>query len=65
MARSITTIEGLSIDRSHPQQRAWIAEQWRMPYEEGPVLPSPSGHWQSCHACHVCRAYVGGEGGAE
>jgi hypothetical protein len=30
--------------------------KWRMPHEEGPVLPSPSGHWQSCHACHVCRA---------
>ena len=24
---SITTIEGLSVDRSHPLQRAWIAEQ--------------------------------------
>jgi len=26
-ARKITTIEGLSPDRSHPVQRAWIAEQ--------------------------------------
>jgi isoquinoline 1-oxidoreductase alpha subunit len=26
-AASITTIEGLSVDRSHPLQRAWIAEQ--------------------------------------
>jgi isoquinoline 1-oxidoreductase subunit alpha len=26
-ARKITTIEGLSTDRSHPVQRAWIAEQ--------------------------------------
>lgn len=26
-ARRITTIEGLSPDRSHPVQRAWIAEQ--------------------------------------
>jgi isoquinoline 1-oxidoreductase subunit alpha len=26
-ARKITTIEGLSNDRSHPVQRAWIAEQ--------------------------------------
>ncbi len=26
-ARKITTIEGLSRDRSHPLQRAWIAEQ--------------------------------------
>jgi isoquinoline 1-oxidoreductase alpha subunit len=25
--QSITTIEGLSTDRSHPVQRAWIAEQ--------------------------------------
>ena len=25
--RSITTIEGLSADRSHPLQQAWIAEQ--------------------------------------
>lgn len=25
--RKITTIEGLSTDRSHPVQRAWIAEQ--------------------------------------
>jgi isoquinoline 1-oxidoreductase alpha subunit len=25
--RRITTIEGLSSDRSHPVQRAWIAEQ--------------------------------------
>ncbi len=25
--RSVTTIEGLSDDRSHPVQRAWIAEQ--------------------------------------
>jgi isoquinoline 1-oxidoreductase subunit alpha len=25
--RKITTIEGLSADRSHPLQRAWIAEQ--------------------------------------
>jgi aerobic-type carbon monoxide dehydrogenase small subunit (CoxS/CutS family) len=25
--RKVTTIEGLSIDRSHPIQRAWIAEQ--------------------------------------
>ena len=25
--RNITTIEGLSADRSHPLQRAWIAEQ--------------------------------------
>ena len=25
--RSVTTIEGLSINRSHPIQRAWIAEQ--------------------------------------
>jgi len=25
--RSVTTIEGLSSDRSHPIQRAWIAEQ--------------------------------------
>jgi isoquinoline 1-oxidoreductase alpha subunit len=25
--RSITTVEGLSPDRSHPLQRAWIAEQ--------------------------------------
>jgi aerobic-type carbon monoxide dehydrogenase small subunit (CoxS/CutS family) len=24
--RSITTIEGLSVDKSHPVQRAWIAE---------------------------------------
>jgi hypothetical protein len=30
------------------------ASPWRMPYEEGPVSPSPSGHWQSCHACHAC-----------
>jgi isoquinoline 1-oxidoreductase alpha subunit len=26
-ARRITTIEGLSTDRSHPLQKAWIAEQ--------------------------------------
>ena len=26
-ARRVTTIEGLSRDRSHPVQRAWIAEQ--------------------------------------
>ena len=26
-SRKITTIEGLSSDRSHPVQRAWIAEQ--------------------------------------
>ena len=26
-ARHVTTIEGLSSDRSHPVQRAWIAEQ--------------------------------------
>ena len=26
-ARQVTTIEGLSPDRSHPVQRAWIAEQ--------------------------------------
>lgn len=26
-AQKITTIEGLSADRSHPVQRAWIAEQ--------------------------------------
>ena len=26
-ARRVTTIEGLSPDRSHPMQRAWIAEQ--------------------------------------
>ena len=26
-AKKITTIEGLSTDRSHPIQRAWIAEQ--------------------------------------
>jgi aerobic-type carbon monoxide dehydrogenase small subunit (CoxS/CutS family) len=26
-ARRITTIEGLSADRSHPVQRAWVAEQ--------------------------------------
>ena len=26
-AKTITTIEGLSPDRSHPVQRAWIAEQ--------------------------------------
>jgi isoquinoline 1-oxidoreductase subunit alpha len=26
-AKKITTIEGLSTDRSHPVQRAWIAEQ--------------------------------------
>ena len=26
-ARQVTTIEGLSADRSHPIQRAWIAEQ--------------------------------------
>ncbi len=26
-AKKITTIEGLSSDRSHPVQRAWIAEQ--------------------------------------
>jgi isoquinoline 1-oxidoreductase alpha subunit len=26
-AKKITTIEGLSLDRSHPVQRAWIAEQ--------------------------------------
>jgi len=25
--KKITTIEGLSLDRSHPVQRAWIAEQ--------------------------------------
>jgi aerobic-type carbon monoxide dehydrogenase small subunit (CoxS/CutS family) len=25
--RKVTTIEGLSADRSHPVQRAWIAEQ--------------------------------------
>lgn len=25
--RQVTTIEGLSVDRSHPVQRAWIAEQ--------------------------------------
>ena len=25
--RKVTTIEGLSVDRSHPVQRAWIAEQ--------------------------------------
>jgi isoquinoline 1-oxidoreductase alpha subunit len=25
--RSVTTIEGLSADRSHPLQQAWIAEQ--------------------------------------
>ncbi len=25
--RSVTTIEGLSADRSHPLQKAWIAEQ--------------------------------------
>jgi isoquinoline 1-oxidoreductase subunit alpha len=25
--RKITTIEGLSVDRSHPVQKAWIAEQ--------------------------------------
>jgi aerobic-type carbon monoxide dehydrogenase small subunit (CoxS/CutS family) len=25
--KRVTTIEGLSIDRSHPVQRAWIAEQ--------------------------------------
>jgi isoquinoline 1-oxidoreductase alpha subunit len=27
VGRTITTIEGLSPDRSHPLQRAWIAEQ--------------------------------------
>lgn len=26
-AKKVTTIEGLSADRSHPVQRAWIAEQ--------------------------------------
>ena len=26
-ARAVTTIEGLSVDRSHPVQKAWIAEQ--------------------------------------
>jgi aerobic-type carbon monoxide dehydrogenase small subunit (CoxS/CutS family) len=26
-AKKITTIEGLSSDRSHPVQKAWIAEQ--------------------------------------
>jgi len=26
-AKKITTIEGLSVDRSHPLQRAWITEQ--------------------------------------
>jgi aerobic-type carbon monoxide dehydrogenase small subunit (CoxS/CutS family) len=26
-AKKITTIEGLSVDNSHPVQRAWIAEQ--------------------------------------
>lgn len=26
-SKKITTIEGLSLDRSHPVQRAWIAEQ--------------------------------------
>jgi isoquinoline 1-oxidoreductase subunit alpha len=26
-AKRVTTIEGLSLDRSHPVQRAWIAEQ--------------------------------------
>lgn len=26
-AKKVTTIEGLSSDRSHPVQRAWIAEQ--------------------------------------
>jgi aerobic-type carbon monoxide dehydrogenase small subunit (CoxS/CutS family) len=26
-AKKITTIEGLSVDRSHPVQKAWIAEQ--------------------------------------
>lgn len=26
-ARAVTTIEGLSLDRSHPLQRAWIAEE--------------------------------------
>jgi isoquinoline 1-oxidoreductase subunit alpha len=26
-AKKITTIEGLSVERSHPVQRAWIAEQ--------------------------------------
>ena len=26
-AKRITTIEGLSVDRSHPVQKAWIAEQ--------------------------------------
>jgi isoquinoline 1-oxidoreductase subunit alpha len=26
-AKTVTTIEGLSADRSHPVQRAWIAEQ--------------------------------------
>jgi isoquinoline 1-oxidoreductase alpha subunit len=25
--RQVTTVEGLSSDRSHPLQRAWIAEQ--------------------------------------
>ena len=25
--RRVTTIEGLSVDRSHPIQRAWVAEQ--------------------------------------
>ncbi len=25
--KRITTIEGLSVDRSHPLQKAWIAEQ--------------------------------------
>lgn len=25
--RKVTTIEGLSLDRSHPVQKAWIAEQ--------------------------------------
>lgn len=26
-SKRVTTIEGLSVDRSHPVQRAWIAEQ--------------------------------------
>jgi aerobic-type carbon monoxide dehydrogenase small subunit (CoxS/CutS family) len=26
-AKQVTTIEGLSSDRSHPVQRAWVAEQ--------------------------------------
>ena len=48
-AKKITTIEGLSADRSHPLQKAWIAEQANLARPQ-------RGRWPASHSVRILAA---------